>query len=309
MSILIAPASFSFPSACTVSPNWTYEQAFARNRGLISEDEQQSLRNCRVAIPGLGGVGGLHLITLARLGVGKFNVADPDSFEPANFNRQYGATIKSLGRSKVDVMLAAAMDINPDIEICGINDYIDKDNIEEFLTGVDVVVDGIDLYEIDARRLIFAEAAKKNIPAITAGPMGFSTCWLTFAPQGMSFDQYFDLNDSMTYKEKIVAFLIGLCPRMLPLKYMDRTVANPITHRAPSVSSGCQLAAGVMAAEVTKTLLKRGQVKPAPYYQIFDAYLGKHFCGTLRMGNRSPWQLAKRMWLSRDWKVRFPDFQ
>src|SRR5688572_3034414 len=79
---------------------WTYEDAFKRNRGLITEEEQQKLRNSRVAIAGMGGVGGVHLITLARLGIGKFTIADPDVFDVPNFNRQYGATISNLGRNK-----------------------------------------------------------------------------------------------------------------------------------------------------------------------------------------------------------------
>src|SRR5215510_5748214 len=92
---------------------WSYEEAFKRNRGLITEAEQQKLRNSRVAIAGMGGVGGVHLITLARLGIGKFTIADPDVFEVANFNRQYGATISNLGRNKAEAMAEAALEINP----------------------------------------------------------------------------------------------------------------------------------------------------------------------------------------------------
>ena len=138
--------------------------------------------------------------------------------------------------------------------------------------------------------------------------MGFSTCWLTFMPSGMTFDQYFDIRDGMSHGEKVIAFLMGLCPRMLPLKYMDRNEANPEEGRAPSVSAGCQLAAGVMAAEVVKLLLGRGPIKPAPHYKIFDAYLAKFKCGRLRMGNRGPLQRIKRAWLKRDWQTRFKTF-
>ena len=60
--------------------NWNYDEAFCRNRGLISPDEQKRLRNCRVAIPGMGGVGGIHLMTLVRWVSGNFRVADADSF-------------------------------------------------------------------------------------------------------------------------------------------------------------------------------------------------------------------------------------
>ena len=105
------------PTPVPLASGWTYADAFARNLGLISRQEQERLRNCRVAIPGLGGVGGIHLITLARLGIGAFRIADPDSFELANFNRQYGAEVENLGRSKTDVMKAKALQVNPELEI------------------------------------------------------------------------------------------------------------------------------------------------------------------------------------------------
>ncbi len=290
---------------------WSYQDAFSRNRGLINSSEQETLRNTKVAIPGMGGVGGLHLVTLARLGIGRFVIADPDSFECGNTNRQYGSTINSIGRQKVDVMAEVATSINPEIEITKINGKIDSSNADDFLAGCDILVDGIDLYAIDARRHVFQRAAANNIHAVTAGPMGFSTCWLTFDPNGMTFDQYFDIHDNMSYGRKVISFLIGLCPNMLPLKYMDRREANPQEKRAPSVSSGCQLATGVMAAEVIKLLLKRGPVKAAPYFKIFDAYLGKYACKKLRFGNRGPIQQIKRTWLENDWKKRFKsiDFQ
>src|SRR5438552_16999774 len=96
--------------------DWNYERAFSRNRGLISAAEQEKLRRSHVAIAGMGGVGGVHLITLARLGIGKFTIADPDTFEVANFNRQYGAKTHTVGRGKAEVMAAAARAINPDVE-------------------------------------------------------------------------------------------------------------------------------------------------------------------------------------------------
>ena len=55
--------------------NWSYEEAFSRNLGIFTKEEQETLRNSRVAIIGMGGVGGVHLMTLTRLGIGKFTIA------------------------------------------------------------------------------------------------------------------------------------------------------------------------------------------------------------------------------------------
>ena len=71
--------------------HFDYNTAFSRNIGWVTADEQRVLRGKRIAIAGMGGVGGLHLLALTRLGIGKFSIADPDTFELANFNRQVAA--------------------------------------------------------------------------------------------------------------------------------------------------------------------------------------------------------------------------
>ena len=86
--------------------SFDYTQAFARNDGLISQIEQARLKHSRIAIPGLGGVGGVHLMTLVRMGIGKFHIADADQFSIANFNRQYGANLSTVGKDKTKVMKA-----------------------------------------------------------------------------------------------------------------------------------------------------------------------------------------------------------
>jgi len=96
---------------------FSYDKAFDRNIGWLTVAEQQALRGRRVAIAGCGGVGGVHLLTLTRLGIGAFTLADHDVFELANFNRQAGATMASLGRSKVEVMAAFAREINPELDL------------------------------------------------------------------------------------------------------------------------------------------------------------------------------------------------
>lgn len=82
-----------------------YDEAFARNIGWVTEAEQAALRGKRIAIAGVGGVGGVHLLSLARLGIGAFHVAEMDTFDLVNFNRQAGAMMSTLGRPKVDVMV------------------------------------------------------------------------------------------------------------------------------------------------------------------------------------------------------------
>ena len=148
--------------------------------GLITEADQEQLRNSHIAIPGLGGVGGVHLITLARMGIGSFTIADADEFSVANFNRQYGANIDTVGKSKTNTMAGCVRSINPEAKLNVFNEFITPENVDAFLSGVDILIDSVDFFSIDARRMIFREAARRGIWAITAGPIGFSTAWIVF---------------------------------------------------------------------------------------------------------------------------------
>jgi tRNA A37 threonylcarbamoyladenosine dehydratase len=128
------------------SAAFDYFEAFSRNIGWVTRAEQTALRTKRVAIAGLGGVGGVHLLTLARMGIGKFTLAEFDTFGLHNFNRQVGATMSSIGRPKLDVLVEMALNINPELEIRTFPKGVDEGNLEDFLTGVDVYVDGIDYF-------------------------------------------------------------------------------------------------------------------------------------------------------------------
>lgn len=286
--------------------SWSYEKAFARNLGLVSPEEQDRLRASRVGIIGMGGVGGIHLMTLARLGVGRFSIADPDAFETVNFNRQYGATLRGLGRTKTDVMVEEARSVNPELDMRVFEEAITEANVQNFLNEVDVLVDGIDFFSIDARRVVFREARRRGIWAVTAGPIGLSTAWLTFAPDGMSFDRYFDLSDEMDLLDQLVAFAVGLTPRATHLGYLDLSRVDPQTGASPSVGLACHLASGVAATESLKILLGRGGVRAVPHYFQFDAYRRILRRGRLWLGNRHPWQRLKRYYLRRRFAHYFP---
>jgi molybdopterin/thiamine biosynthesis adenylyltransferase len=288
------------PAAGPPAGSWNYEEAFSRNLGLVSPEEQQRLRQSRVSIVGMGGVGGVHLTTLARLGVGRFNIADPDTFEVANFNRQTGATTRSLGRSKVEVMAEEARAINPELDL-RLFRAITPDNVGDFLDGARVLIDGIDFFEIAIRRLVFGEARRRGLWAVTAGPLGFSTAWLTFSPTGMSFDDYFDVNDDMSRMDQLIAFLVGLTPRATYRTYMDVSKIDPKTHRGPSAGLACQLCSGVAAAEALKILLDRSPIRPVPHFFEFDAYRYLLRAGRLRRGNRHPLQRLKRRRIHKQW--------
>src|SRR5687767_2081514 len=162
-----------------------YATAFSRNIGWLTEEEQERLRHKRVAIAGVGGVGGFHLTTLARLGISRFSIADPDRFELPNFNRQAGALMSTLDRPKVDVLSEMAMDINPQCDIRILEGGVHPDNLDRFFEGVDLYVDGLDAFAFSARETVFGYCAGRGIPATTVAPLGMSAALMNFLPGSM----------------------------------------------------------------------------------------------------------------------------
>lgn len=270
--------------------HFDYTTAFSRNIGWVTEAEQQILRSKRIAIAGLGGVGGNHLLTLARLGIGAFHIADFDTFDLANFNRQVGATISTLGQSKLEVMTRQALDINPELEIKGFSDGVTEDNLDAFLDGVGLYVDSLDFFAFEARRQVFAACARRGIPAITAAPLGMGAAVLNFLPGGMSFEEYFRFEDGPE-GEMPLRFLLGLAPARLHMGYLaDPSTIDLANRKGPSTIMACQLCAGVAATEALKILLGRGTVRAAPKGYHFDAYRNKFALTWRPGGNRNPLQ-------------------
>ena len=274
--------------------NQYHEQAFSRNIGLFSKKEQEALKNAKIAIPGMGGVGGVHLITMARTGIGRFHLADYDTYEPVNINRQYGARVPDFGRPKLEVMCEQALAINPYLEITPFPQGINKSSLDPFLDGVQVVLDGLDFFQFDIRRTLFNRAREKGVYVVTAAPLGFSSAVLIFSPHdGMSFDEYFNIVDGMTTEQQYLAFAMGLAPRGTHMKYMDLKKVSLENKAGPSLNIACQSCAAMAAAEAVRIILNRGGIKPVPYYFQFDPYAQKYRKGKLYLGNRNPIQKIK----------------
>jgi molybdopterin/thiamine biosynthesis adenylyltransferase len=276
-----------------------YRQSFQRNIGLISEAGQAHLAQSCVAVAGAGGVGGLHLLALARMGVGRFHIADYDQFEVSNFNRQFGATVDTIGQSKIEVMAKMLRSINPDAEIRLFPEGFQSTNVEQFLDGVNVVVDGIDFFAFDHRRMLFQEARRRNLYVITSGPVGFGSTLQIFAPQGMTFDEYFGIRDGMSEFEKFVAFATGLAPAVLHRGYMDLSKVRLNAGQAPVVASSCIMSSGLVAFEAVNVMLGLRPIKAVPHYYQFDAYRQVYKRGYLLFGAQNPMQHLKRAILKR----------
>jgi molybdopterin/thiamine biosynthesis adenylyltransferase len=272
------------------SESFDYGTAFSRNIGWVTAEEQARLKRSRVAIAGLGGVGGAHALTLARLGVGSFHLADFDTFGVHNINRQAGAFMSSVGSRKAEVIGRMVRDINPQAEIVRFDEGVTPDNAEQFLRGVDAYVDGIDFFAVEARQLVFAACHSRGIPAVTAAPLGMGVSLLYFAPGRTSFEQYFRL-EGQPRQEQFARFIAGLSPAMLQRTYLVAPDAvNFAQQRGPSTVMACELCAGVTGVAVLKILLGRGGLRPAPWAMQFDAYRQRLSHTWRPFGNANPLQ-------------------
>jgi hypothetical protein len=278
---------------------YDYFEAFNRNLGFLSLEEQIRVKNARLAIAGLGGTGGAQVHVLSRLGVTKFHLADPDTFELANFNRQIGATIPNLDRMKTQVAREMILAINPEAEVTAFEQGITVENIEAFLQGVDIVVDSLDFYCFDERFLLYAKARDKGLWVLTAPPLGFGFTLLMFDPKGMSFMDYFGFHAAMTERDRIVALVAGIAPAPLMFQYLDRKSPDVAGRRLPSVGAAPFLIAGVIATEVIRLLTDKGQPMAVPTIYQFDALLRRFRRRTYFWGMRGPLQRVKRFILNR----------
>lgn len=270
--------------------DFIYDKAFARNIGWVTEAEQASLRGKRVAIAGAGGVGGVHLMTLVRLGVGAFHIADFDKFDLPNFNRQVGAMQSTRGLPKIEVMARMARDVNPELEIRMFPDGINAGNLDAFFEGVDIYIDSLDFFAFDIRQQTFALCARRGIPATTVAPLGMGAALLNFLPGRMTFEEYFGWGD-LPEGDKAIRFVVGLAPAGLHRPYLVvPSAVNFAERRGPSTIMACQLCAGIAATEALKILLGRGDVLAAPHGMQFDAYRNKLVRTWRPGGNKHPIQ-------------------
>nr|WP_136252456.1 tRNA cyclic N6-threonylcarbamoyladenosine(37) synthase TcdA [Ningiella ruwaisensis] len=149
----------------------SYEQRFSGLLRLYGKDGLQTLKSAHVAIAGIGGVGVWAAEALARSGINRIELIDLDDIAESNINRQLHALDSTLAQSKVEVMKARILDINPDCEVHAIEDFVTKDNLSLLFEGApDVIIDAID--SVSAKAAMIAYAKRNKIKIITVGGAG-----------------------------------------------------------------------------------------------------------------------------------------
>ena len=140
---------------------------FARTQLLLGTDAMERLAGSRVAVFGIGGVGGYVCEALVRSGVGAFDLIDNDQVCLSNLNRQIIATHKTIGRYKTEVMKERMLDINPGVDVRIHNCFFLPENADQFpFEEYDYVVDAVDT--VTAKIALVMKANELNIPIISS---------------------------------------------------------------------------------------------------------------------------------------------
>lgn len=141
-------------------------ERFSRTQLLIGADGLQKLHNAKVAVFGVGGVGGYVVEALARSGVGGLTLIDPDRVSESNINRQIIALSSTVGQYKTHAAKARVMDIYPDCKVETLEIFYAPDVTDFDFSSFDYVVDAVDT--VSAKLAIIERAKSANIPVISS---------------------------------------------------------------------------------------------------------------------------------------------
>lgn len=142
------------------------ENAFCRTEYLIGQEALQKLKNSKVAIFGIGGVGSYVVEALARSGVGSFVLVDKDTVSISNLNRQLIATLDTIGKNKVNIAKERILSINPNAKVKTFADFFMPGNTNILDNSITYIVDAIDT--VTAKIELVIQAKKLDIPIISS---------------------------------------------------------------------------------------------------------------------------------------------
>lgn len=142
---------------------------------LVGPEQMERYRQARVLVVGVGGVGGYAAELLVRGGVGHLTLVDADSVQPSNINRQLCALHSTVGRRKVDILSERFREINPDIDLTVLPEYLEAERVPELLDAqkYDFIVDAIDT--IAPKCALIMEALKRKISIVCSMGAGAKT--------------------------------------------------------------------------------------------------------------------------------------
>jgi len=234
------------------------ESQFSREELILGKTALQKLQSSRVAVFGLGGVGGYTVEALARAGVGALDIVDNDTIALSNLNRQIIATHKTIGRYKVDVMAERINNINPDCKVTIHKTFFLPENSADFdFSAYDYIIDAIDTMSGKIGLVMAANDA--NVPIISSMGTGNKINPAAFEVTDIYKTSVCPLAHIMRkeLKKRGIKKLKVVYSKEPPLKPEKNITPNDSSRRSTpgSVSFVPPVAGFIMAGEVIKELI------------------------------------------------------
>lgn len=251
-----------------------YENLVERNVGILSSDAQKKIRKMHIGIIGVGGVGGLISILLAKTGFGKITVVDKDVFESSNLNRQVLATSKTIGKRKVDVAKRVLEGHNPYVKVSNIHIDINSEEIaKEIVKNMDMCVIAVDNFETRIR--ILRACKELEIPSVLAAAFGWKIFVTTFVDKNIDYEM---LINSPSLNKEISGDVIEELDEyqrrfMYYAEAFDKTYEKNILNKDADIKTLApvvNLASCAAVAEVVKYAANVGKMFKCPDYFTID---------------------------------------
>ncbi|MFA5106640.1 MAG: ThiF family adenylyltransferase [Candidatus Micrarchaeia archaeon] len=223
-----------------------YRESFSRNYPTLSKRQQEKIRRARVAVVGLGGLGGAAFETLVRLGFENLLVLDCDSVEESNLNRQRLSSLRSMGVKKAKAAAILAKSINPSCNVRSIHGKIEGKNAPIVAAWADIVLDCLD--NPSSRRALHLACEKEGAPCVFGSASGAYGMASVFSKKG--FAKAFS--------------------RILPAKMPEGCTGDG--WKCASVIATAPNVIGTLQAQLALNALLKKPVPRAPQFLIFDGF-------------------------------------
>lgn len=273
-----------------------YAERVNRNFFWITEEEQKVIQNTKVGIAGNGGMGGLLGAVLLRAGFGEIRIADNQSFDLSNLNRQFAARKDTIGKSKALETAEELRRITDDTKIVVYPEGITPDTVDSFVQDCDLIFDELELFAASARILLHQKARGAGISLLNCNVVGFGTRLFLFTPEGMTIEELLGLSCEEAKELENLAqggsreaigdlvnrLLKGLVPELPEYKVGDVKLAIKRLleeRKAPIFATQPPLSTGFVANRAVLHLLQRAGfekrdipgIPKMPGYLYFDA--------------------------------------
>ena len=268
-----------------------YQQSFQRNFGVIRPEEREILRKTKIAILGVGGVGGRVVEPLVRLGCENILITDNGIFDPPDLNRQFSSNQRAIDRNKAENVKDALLEINPNLKLEVFTEGVTHENYKYIVDNYEIINDEIDINFGQIKQQINEYAFQQGKPIITSLLVGHgAVCILFQKGKGLSFDEYFGLQpdeDQATFLKK---FVDGIYPKHTSDETYNQAVTALMEGKGhvPSSTANTFISGALVVMGIRSLLFNRPKIPFAPYFQQIDLFDMKYYV------EKYEWQTAPK---------------